>query len=76
MRNVVACLSLREAQTGNPDPRTPCSMKLAITGQESHYVVFASERAQVSVGAWSIMNIIDVLPGRKVLRGGYPSGMF
>lgn len=66
MRNVVACLSLREAQTGNPDPRTPCSMKLAITGQESHYIVFASERAQVSVGAWSIMNIIDVLPGRKV----------
>ena len=66
MRNVVACPSLREAQTGNPDPRTPCSMRLAITGQESHYIVFASERAQVSVWAWSIMNIIDVLPGRKV----------
>lgn len=76
MRNDVVCPSLREAQTGNPDPRTACSMKLAITGQESHYVVFASERAQVSLGAGSIMNIIDVLPGRKVLRGGHPSVMF
>ena len=52
---------------------TPYSLQLTILGWELRWPAFAPQSAQLSVGAQSVVNIIDVQPGSKVLRGGHLS---
>lgn len=48
---------------------------LGINNQRIALTCFASESAQLSMGAWYVVNIIDALSRSKVFRGGHPSVM-
>lgn len=55
----MALPGLRGTQTGNPDPMTPYFLQLTIIGWELCRAAFAPQSAQFSVGAQSVVNVID-----------------